>query len=56
MKYRIYFINFQYYAHEEADNLEGAKEIARKSGFQSRIEEDGKPVMGYCTIGGFRKL
>jgi hypothetical protein len=55
-KFRIYFINFQYYSSNEGDTMEEAKVIAKNAGFESRIEEDGSPTIGFSPIYGFRKL
>jgi hypothetical protein len=53
---RIYFPNFQYYSQNEGKDLEEAKEIARKAGFECRFEtEDGEILGSWSIIGGFRK-
>ncbi len=53
MKFRIYFINFNYYSSEEPETLEEAKQVAKRAGFQSRIEKGEKLVASFCPIGGF---
>jgi hypothetical protein len=52
--FRIFFYNFGYYSQNEAKTPEEAKEIARKAGFQCRIEKDGEMVASYCPLNGFQ--
>jgi hypothetical protein len=54
-KYRIFFINFGYYAHKECDTLDEAKQVAKNTGWQSVISLNGEKVICWCPIGGFRK-
>lgn len=52
--YKVYFVNFGYYSANESATLEGARDIARKAGFQSRVDgPDGRPVASWCPIGGW---
>ena len=50
--FKVFFINFGYYSANESDTLEGAKKIARKAGFQSRIEHNGTIVATFCPMNG----
>jgi hypothetical protein len=53
--YRIYFINFQYYAQDEYENLDQARIRVLKAGFEARIEDSrGNYVMSWSPIGGWR--
>ena len=54
--YRVFFVNFGYFASREASDLDGAKRICREAGFQSRVEDSrtGTPVATYCPVAGFR--
>jgi hypothetical protein len=59
--FKIFFINFGYSASKAGETLEEAKKIARKAGFESRIEtEDGtcvgtwSPISGYVPWGSYR--
>lgn len=54
--FRIYFINHGYWAHEEPETIEVAKEIARKAGFEATIYSGSRPVLAFSPIGGFRAL
>jgi hypothetical protein len=55
-KYRVYFVNFNYYSTKVGDTLEEAKEIAKSAGFQSVISYNNTNVLCWCPIGGFRKF
>ena len=53
--FRIYYINHDYYAHNEPQTLMEARHVAQKSGFQCRIDDaQGNPVCSYCPISGWR--
>lgn len=53
--FRIWFINFGWYSQNEGHNLEEAKKIARKAGFQCRIDDpNGEPIGTWCQIAGWR--
>jgi len=54
--FRVYFINFDYYAQEEGKTVEEAKEIARRAGFQSRVEGPNGPVGSWCPLAGWREM
>lgn len=61
MKFRIYLSNFHYYAPKEAATKEQAIEIAKKTGFNCRIElwptdnEMHASLVGvWDVIGGYR--
>jgi len=53
--FRVYFTNFDYYSQNDAQTLTEAQNIARKAGFQCRIEDvQGNPVCSYCPLGGWK--
>lgn len=51
--YKIYFNNFNYYSANTPDTLKEAKEITRRTGFDSIIELDGQAVCTYSNAFGF---
>ena len=53
--YRVYFINFDYYADATFSTMEEALQRARKAGFDSRIEKDGIMVASWSILGGLRE-
>jgi hypothetical protein len=53
--YRIYLYNMGWYSQREAATLEEAREAARATGFQSRVDApDGSPAGFWCPIAGWR--
>ena len=54
--FKIFFLNFGYYSANMAHTLEEAKKIARRAGFQARIDQEEKPVMSFCPWAGFREF
>lgn len=52
-KFRIYFINFEYYSADEFDTLEAAKAHAKSKSFQSAIIQGDTMVATWCPISGF---
>lgn len=54
-KYTIHFFNFGYSSDNQPDNLDDAKKVARRAGFESVIYEDGEAVMTFSPLYGFRK-
>lgn len=55
-KYKIYWINHNYYSQEEFNTLEEARKYADSKSFEYRIDLNGKPVVSGGTLRGFRRL
>jgi len=53
-KYKIYFVNHNYYSGEEFDDIEEARKYAKSKGFDYRIDLNGKPVESGGIISGTR--
>lgn len=51
--YRIFFVNCGWYSRNEGRDLEEAKAVCRRAGFQALIELDGETVATYCPLAGF---
>jgi hypothetical protein len=54
--FRIYFVNFGYYSQNEGTDIEDAKRLCKKAGFQSTVveKETGKTIASWCPISGWR--
>jgi hypothetical protein len=54
--FRVYWINFGYYAQDTFKTLDEAAKYAKSKGFDFRIDRDGKPVASGSALGGFRMM
>lgn len=54
--YKILFINFGYFSQNEGSTFDEAVAIARRSGFQSRIDGPLGPVASWCPLNGLRRF
>ena len=52
-KYRVRFVNFNYYAQDEFDHLDEAVKYVNSKGFEAAVEKDGKIVASKTTFGGW---
>jgi len=55
-KYKIYWINHNYYSQEEFNTLEEARKYADSKSFEYRIDLNGKPVASGGALRGFRMM
>ena len=55
-KFRVRFVNFNYYAQDEFDTLEAAVAYANSKGFEVAVEKDGGIVASKTTFGGWEGL
>jgi len=54
--FKVYFYNFGFYSAHIGKDLDEAKEIAKKAGFQSSIYNGNyERVMSYCPLNGFSR-
>ena len=52
-KYRVRFVNFNYYAQEEFNHLDAAVKYADSKGFEAAVEKDGEIVASKTTFSGW---
>ena len=55
MKYRIYFVNFEYFSQREFDTLDEAIHFAKVSTFESTIWYNNQRVASFSMFGGVRR-
>lgn len=52
-KYRVRFVNFNYYAQDEFDHLDEAVKFVDKSGFEAAVERNGEILASKTTFSGW---
>lgn len=53
--FKVFFLSFDYFSSQESSNLDDAKDVARKAGFQSVIYNPSKEIVcSYCPLTGFK--
>ncbi len=52
--FKVFYINFQYFASQEFPTFEGAVAYARKTGFEATIVKDKESVAFYSPLNGLR--
>jgi hypothetical protein len=56
-KFRVYYINFDYYSQEEFESIEDAVAYGKTKCFEFRVDDpSGNPVCAWSPIGGLRNL
>ena len=55
-KFTVYFVNHFRFSTSTFTALEDAIGYVKRTGFDARIDRNGKPVAGWDIIGGLREL